>query len=77
MVLTDVEIPSVAWRVTAASAGYFTDTSVADPVAHRHFLPLIGHGGTGVPGSMERKQKPVIVVDESRLTWFLTGLTGC
>src|SRR5581483_109719 len=32
---------------------------------------LIGHGGAGVPISMQGEQKPVVVVDESRFDFIL------
>src|ERR1700675_2092703 len=35
---------------------------------------LIGHGGAGVPVSMEGEQKPIVIVDESRLNFVFHGV---
>src|ERR1700757_1785181 len=35
---------------------------------------LIGHGGAGIPVSMEGEEKPIVIVDESRIDFIFHGV---
>ncbi len=72
LLFADIEIPGIAWRVTAGFRGILHRDQFGRAGANRQFLhTLIGHGGTGVPIGMEREQKPVIIVDESGFDFVL------
>src|SRR5215469_10835960 len=79
IVLSDVEVPSIAGRVTAGFRGVFYRHQRGRTCTDGQFLSsLIGDGGAGVPISMEGKQNPVVVVYERgfNLVLHLVGLAA-
>src|SRR5205814_8123939 len=72
VVSADIEIPGIARRITSSLLRIFHRHQPGRADANRHFVhSLIGHGGASVPIAMEGEQKPVIIVDESRLDFIL------
>src|SRR6202040_2311577 len=71
VVFADVEFPGVAGRVTAF-IGILHWDHLGRAAAHRQFVhTLIGDASASVPVSMQGKQKPIVIVIETRIDIIL------
>src|SRR5438132_1031378 len=74
VVFADVEVPGVAGGVTDIR-GILHRDQLGRAVAQRQFLlALVLYIGAGVPVSMEGEQKPIVIVDETRIDFVLDGV---
>src|SRR5215470_2227506 len=66
VVRSDPKLPRISWRVAANLRRIFHRDERRRTWPKWQFLFFLdGHNGAGVPVSMERENKPIIVVDES------------
>src|SRR5438045_5461515 len=75
VVFGDVEVPGVAGRVPASFRGILHYDQPGRASSHRQFLhTFVGHRSTLVPVGMERKDQPIVIVDESRFDFVLQAV---
>src|SRR5207249_4112421 len=74
VVFTDVEIPDVAGRVTAIRGILYGEQFGRAGAQWQVKLALIDRAGALVPISMEREQRPIIVVDETWIDLIFHGV---
>src|ERR1700722_13324802 len=69
-VRSEEKLPSIPRRVTADLRWIFHDNCFRRTLPQRQFLHTqVFYIGAGVPVSMERKDQPILIVDESRLNF--------